>query len=53
MLAGACTICRAQGMTERLLTCDEDNTGSRRVIAANGGRLAEVTDGTCHYWIRL
>jgi len=53
MLAGACTICRAQGMTELLLTCDEDNTGSRRVIAANGGKLAEVTDGTCHYWIRL
>jgi predicted acetyltransferase len=40
-------------MTELLLTCDEDNTGSRRVIDANRGVLAAVTDGTCHYWIRL
>ncbi|HEV2374043.1 MAG TPA: GNAT family N-acetyltransferase [Streptosporangiaceae bacterium] len=53
MLAGACTICRTWGMTDLLLTCGEDNTGSRRVIEANGGVLAAVTDGTCRYWIRL
>jgi predicted acetyltransferase len=53
MLAGACAICRRRGMTELLLTCGEDNTGSRRVIEANGGVLAEVTGGTCRYWIRL
>jgi predicted acetyltransferase len=53
MLAGACVICRQQGMTELLLTCDQDNIGSRRVIEANDGVLADVTEGTCRYWIRL
>ena len=53
MLAGARAICRAWGMKDLLLTCDEDNTGSRRVIEANGGVLADVTDGTCRYWIQL
>lgn len=40
-------------MTDLLLTCDDDNIGSRRVIEANGGVLETVTDGTCRYWIRL
>jgi predicted acetyltransferase len=53
MLAGACVICYQQGMTELLLTCGQDNTGSGRVIEANGGVLADVTEGTCRYWICL
>jgi predicted acetyltransferase len=53
MLAGACTICRGRGMTELLVTCDEVNTGSQRVIEANGGALESATDGICRYWIRL
>src|SRR5215469_32120 len=53
MLGGARAICRVWGMTDLLLTCSEDNTGSRRVIEANGGVLETVTDGTRRYWIQL
>lgn len=53
MLAATCVLCRRRGMRELLLTCDEENTGSRRVIEANGGALHDVTGGICHYWIRL
>jgi predicted acetyltransferase len=53
MLGGARAICRSWGMTDLLLTCLEDNTGSRRVIEANGGVLEAVSDGTCRYWIQL
>lgn len=53
MLAAACALCRERGMRELLVTCDEDNTGSRRVIEANVGTLHDITDGICHYWIRL
>ena len=53
MFAGARTICRARGMTDLLLTCDDENIGSRRAIEANGGVLETVADGTCRYWIRL
>jgi predicted acetyltransferase len=51
MLAAAGAWCRDLGLAKVLLTCDEANTGSRRVIEANGGKLADVTAGTCRYWI--
>ncbi|BFH12995.1 GNAT family N-acetyltransferase [Paenibacillus melissococcoides] len=44
---------RRIGLREVLLTCDEDNTASRRVIEKNGGRLAGSADGICKYWIVL
>lgn len=53
MLAAACALCRQRGMRELLLTCDESNIASRRVIEANHGTLRDVTDDVCHYWIRL
>ena len=53
MLAAACELCHRRGMRELLLTCNEGNTGSRRVIEANGGTLQGVTGGICRYWIRL
>ena len=34
-----------------LITCDEFNEGSRRVIEANGGVLESIRDGECRYWI--
>lgn len=37
---------------ELLLTCDDDNLASRRVIEANGGKLEKIKDGECYYWIR-
>jgi len=53
MLGGACDICRDRGLTEVLVTCDETNIGSRRVIEANGGKLGDISLGVCHYWITL
>jgi predicted acetyltransferase len=42
-----------RGMSEVLLTVDEHNTPSRKVIEANGGVLASLSDGACSYWVRL
>ena len=53
MLAAACVLCRRYGMSELLLTCDQGNRGSRRVIEANGGVLRGIAEGICRYWIRL
>ena len=41
-----------KGIEEVLITCNEDNIPSRKVIEANGGNLEEVEDGKCKYWIR-
>jgi predicted acetyltransferase len=53
ILARSLVLCRALGLTRVLVTCDDSNVGSRRVIEANAGVLAEVGDGTCRYWISL
>jgi predicted acetyltransferase len=52
MLAEAIRFCQYQGMTEFLLTCDEHNIASRRVIEANGGVLERVAAGEARYRIR-
>jgi predicted acetyltransferase len=49
MLAQAKPVCRQLGLTEILVTCAEDNIGSRRAIEANGGTLDRVVDGEAHY----
>jgi predicted acetyltransferase len=49
MLAQALAVCRRLGLTEVLVTCAEDNLGSRRVIEANGGALDRIVDGEAHY----
>lgn len=51
MLAQAKPICRALGLTDLLITCDQDNLGSRRVIQANGGVLERLVDGQARYWL--
>lgn len=38
---------------EVLLTTDEDNIGSRKVIENNGGELRKIKNDTCYYWIRI
>jgi predicted acetyltransferase len=53
MLAEAIGFCRHRGIADLLLTCDEGNTASRRVIEANGGALERVAAGEARYWIRL
>ena len=50
---------RARGLQHVLLTCDETNMGSRKIIEANGGQLenAVVVEGQAalklRYWINL
>lgn len=34
-----------------LLTCDETNRASRRIIEWNHGELSSIADGNCKYWI--
>ncbi|KIL39454.1 GCN5 family acetyltransferase [Gordoniibacillus kamchatkensis] len=41
------------GLSDVLLTCNEDNTASRRIIEGCGGRLEDVMDGKCRYWIQI
>lgn len=57
MLRQGLGITRAVGIDPALLTCDDDNTGSIRVIETNGGRLEGkvMVPGrsieTRHYWV--
>lgn len=44
---------KRKGLTEVLLTCDEDNIGSRKVIENNRGVLEKIQNGSCYYWIYL
>jgi len=50
---------RKQGITRALITCDDDNIGSARVIEANGGILENTvllshrTVPTRRYWIDI
>ncbi|MFF2146589.1 GNAT family N-acetyltransferase [Kitasatospora sp. NPDC058190] len=49
MLAAAMPVAAALGISQVLLTCDESNTASRRVIEANGGRLVGTDGGKLRY----
>ena len=51
MLAQAKPVCQRLGLTRILVTCAEDNLGSRRVIEANGGTLDRIIDGEARYWL--
>lgn len=47
---------RKRGIKDLLITCDDDNIGSRKVIEANGGRLKDKVDNqraalTRRYWV--
>jgi predicted acetyltransferase len=50
---------RERGMSSVLLTCNETNTGSRKIIEANGGQFENAvivegqTDKQLRYWIHL
>ncbi|MFE3500038.1 GNAT family N-acetyltransferase [Kitasatospora sp. NPDC059160] len=49
MLAAALPVAAELGITGALLTCDETNTASRRVIEANGGRLTATEGNKLRY----
>lgn len=47
------------GLMKVLVTCDDDNIGSKKIIEANGGVLENKVDNendkpqTCRYWIEI
>jgi len=43
---------KEKGINELLLTVDDVNTPSRKIIEANGGELDKIKDGECYYWIK-
>jgi predicted acetyltransferase len=51
MLAAVLPVARSLGIDRALLTCDEDNLASHRVIEANGGVLEGGSGGKVRYWI--
>ena len=59
MLRQALRVARALGLTEVLLTCDDTNAASNRVIERNGGSLRETKSLDSnrplkrYYWITL
>lgn len=50
-LAEALPIARGLGIERTLLTCDEDNAGSRATIEKNGGAYEDTRNGKRRYWI--
>ena len=42
---------RERGVTEALVTCDDDNLGSARTIEGAGGVLEDVRQGKRRYWV--
>lgn len=49
MLAAALPVAHRLGLDEVLITCDDDNRASIRVIEANGGRDPEIEAGIRRY----
>ena len=52
-LHDAFPIARELGIERALLTCDEDNIGSRRTIEKNGGVYEDSREGKRRYWIDI
>jgi GNAT superfamily N-acetyltransferase len=51
MLATALPVASGLGIDPALLTCDQDNIGSWKVIEANGGALVDQQGGRLRYWV--
>ena len=51
MLAAALPVARSLGIDQALLTCDQDNLASRKVIEANGGVLEDKNGDKVRYWM--
>ena len=50
-LADALPIARELGISQVLLTCDENNAGSRATIEKNGGIYEDTRNGKRRYWV--
>lgn len=44
---------KKKNIKQALVTCHDDNEGSRKVILANGGQLEDVLDAVERYWLTL
>ena len=51
MLAAALPVAKRLGIDPALVTCDETNVASRRVIEANGGVLEDQRGEKLRYWV--
>ena len=51
MLAEALPVARSLGIGPALVTCDQGNAGSRRVIEANGGVLEDQRGRELRFWV--
>lgn len=51
MLAAALPLAASLGIDPALVTCDEENAPSRRVIERNGGVLSDLRDGKLRFWV--
>lgn len=51
MLAELVRKAHEKNISRVLLTCDESNLASRRIIEWNRGDLSSIADGKCKYWI--
>ncbi len=51
MLAAALPAARGLGIDLVLVTCDDDNVASRKVIEANGGVLEGKSGAKLRYWV--
>jgi predicted acetyltransferase len=51
MLAAALPVAATLGIDPVLITCDEDNVGSRKVIESNGGRFDDKRGIKLRYWV--
>jgi predicted acetyltransferase len=51
MLGLSLPLAHQLGIDPALITCDDTNVASRRVIEANGGRLASASDGILRFWV--
>ncbi|MEV0257240.1 GNAT family N-acetyltransferase [Streptomyces sp. NPDC050732] len=52
MLLGCLPYAARLGLESVLVTCDTDNTGSRKVIEAAGGTFEDERGGKLRFWIR-
>jgi predicted acetyltransferase len=51
MLARALPVAAGMGIDPALITCDEDNIGSRKVIEANGGQFEDQRGIKMRFWV--
>jgi len=52
MLRAALPIASALGVNPALITCDDDNVGSRKIIEFCGGVLDDQRHGKLRFWVR-